>query len=58
MSATAPRRGPAQKRSMITFESILDAAAVLLTRDGYEALSTARIAELTGVRVGCGSFLG
>lgn len=48
----APRRRPSQGRSMMTFEAILEAAATLFSRDGYEASSTTKIAEFAGVGVG------
>lgn len=46
------RRTPRQHRSMMTVDSILEAAAILFARDGFEKTSTTRIAELAGVSVG------
>ncbi len=37
---------------MMTVEAILEAAAILFARDGFEKTSTTRIAELAGVSVG------
>lgn len=50
--ATAPRKRPRQERSRALVEAILDAAARLLVRDGYEGTTTNRIAEIAGVSVG------
>src|SRR5512137_3082781 len=49
---TAPRKAPAQKRSRATVEAIVDATARVLVRDGYDALSTNRVAREAGVSVG------
>ncbi len=43
---------PAQDRSRATVEVILDAAARILVKDGYEAFTTNRVAERAGVSVG------
>jgi AcrR family transcriptional regulator len=46
------RRAPAQARSKATVEAILEAAARILRREGEDALTTNRIAEVAGVSVG------
>lgn len=46
------RRTPRQHRSVMTVDAILEAAATLFARDGFERTSTTRIAELAGVSVG------
>lgn len=51
-SLTAPRRRPSQGRALMTYDAILEAAAILFARDGFEAASTTRIAEYAGVSVG------
>jgi AcrR family transcriptional regulator len=48
----APRKLPTQARAKATVEAILAATARLLRREGYEALSTNRVAEVAGVSVG------
>lgn len=48
----SPRRKPRQSRSIITVNSILEAAATLFARNGFEATTTTQIAELAGVAVG------
>lgn len=54
--ATEPRprlrREPRQARSRARVEAILDAADRILSQEGYEALTTRRIAEEAGVPVG------
>ncbi|QBI52008.1 transcriptional regulator BetI [Streptomonospora litoralis] len=51
--AHAPlRRLPAQHRSMVRVQRMLDACAELLDEAGYSALSTTRIAERAGVAIG------
>jgi AcrR family transcriptional regulator len=49
---TAPRKRPKQERSRDTVQVILAAAQRILTRDGLDALTTARIAEVAGISVG------
>jgi AcrR family transcriptional regulator len=49
---TAPRKEPAQQRSKATVEAIVAATARVLVRDGYDALSTNRVAKEAGVSVG------
>jgi len=51
-SATRARKQPAQARSRAMVEAILDAAARILVKDGYEAFSTNRVAEAAGASVG------
>ncbi|RWB75406.1 MAG: TetR/AcrR family transcriptional regulator [Mesorhizobium sp.] len=46
------RKFPRQQRARATVEAILQAAAQLLTDLGFEALTTARVAERAGVSVG------
>src|ERR1043166_6492147 len=48
-SAFLPRKRPRQERSRFTVEAILEAAAEILVRDGYEKLTTNRIADRAGV---------
>ena len=47
-----PRKRPQQDRSRITVEAIVEAAAQVLEADGYDALTTTRVAERAGVSVG------
>lgn len=47
-----PKKLPRQARAKATMEAILDAAARLLASEGYEAVSTNRIAEVAGVSIG------
>jgi len=49
---TAPRKKPAQKRSRATVDAIVAATARVLVRDGYDALSTNRVAREARVSVG------
>jgi AcrR family transcriptional regulator len=46
------RRRPKQARSQATYDSILEAAAQLLAREGADGLNTNRIAERAGVSIG------
>lgn len=46
------RRTPRQARSQQTVEAILNAVVKLLKRDGVDAVTTNRIAEVAGVSVG------
>ena len=43
---------PTQSRSQATYDSIVDAAARLLERHGYAALTTNHVAEAAGVAIG------
>ena len=52
MTAIAQRRRPVQRRSREMVERILDAAARVLAREGYAAMSTNRVAEEAGVSIG------
>ena len=47
-----PRKLPRQARSHHTVDTILDAAARVLVRDGYAAATTNRIADVAGVSIG------
>lgn len=49
---TKPRKEPKQQRSRETVETILEATARVLVREGYEGTSTNRVAEVAGVSVG------
>ena len=49
---TVPRKTPTQVRSRATVDAIVDATARVLVRDGYDALSTNRVAKEAGVSVG------
>ena len=46
------RKKPAQQRSKETVRAILEAAARILARDGYERTNVNRVADLAGVSVG------
>ncbi|HEU4409845.1 MAG TPA: TetR/AcrR family transcriptional regulator [Polyangiaceae bacterium] len=50
--STAPRKAPSQARSQATVEAILGATERLLVNEGYERLSTNRVAAAAGVSVG------
>ena len=47
-----PRKRPQQDRSRITVEAVLEAAAQVLEADGYDGLTTNRVAERAGVSIG------
>ena len=47
-----PRKRPQQERSRITVDAVLEAALQVLEADGYDALTTTRVAERAGVSVG------
>ncbi|WP_421999242.1 TetR/AcrR family transcriptional regulator [Reyranella sp.] len=49
---TIPRKSASQQRSRATVETLLDATARVLVRDGYDRASTNRIAARAGVSVG------
>ncbi|MFJ4142649.1 TetR/AcrR family transcriptional regulator [Pseudomonas sp. NPDC089734] len=51
-SPVKPRKIPAQARSRATVDAIVQAAAYILTRDGWQALTTNAIAERAGVNIG------
>jgi hypothetical protein len=46
------RREPRQRRARVTVEAVLDAVVRILKREGFEALTTNRIAEVAGVSIG------
>ncbi len=48
----SPRKRPLQARSQATVEALLKAASQVLVRDGYERMTTTRVAERAGVSVG------
>lgn len=50
-SAT-PRKAPEQDRSRATVAAIVDAAAHILVKHGYDAFTTNRVAEKAGVSIG------
>jgi AcrR family transcriptional regulator len=47
-----PRKSASQERSRVTVNAILEAAARILVREGFDKASTNRIAEVAGVSVG------
>lgn len=47
-----PRKSASQQRSRITVNSLLEATARILVREGFDKASTNRIAEVAGVSVG------
>lgn len=47
-----PRKEPNQERSKETVENIVSATAHILEKDGFEKISTNRIAEKAGVSIG------
>lgn len=49
---TTPRKSASQERSRATVETLLDATARVLVREGYDRASTNRIAAAAGVSVG------
>jgi len=49
---TPVRRRPKQRRAQQTVEAILDAVVRVLKREGFEAITTNRIAEVAGVSIG------
>lgn len=48
----APKKRPKQARACATFDAVVEAAARILTADGYAALTVDRIATVAGVGVG------
>ncbi|MGH9600004.1 MAG: TetR/AcrR family transcriptional regulator [Terracidiphilus sp.] len=46
-----PRKSPAQERAVATVEAILEAAAYILVRDGWQKFTTNRVAERAGVNI-------
>jgi AcrR family transcriptional regulator len=51
-AALQPKKAPQQPRARITYESILDASALILETFGYPALTTNGVAAVAGVAVG------
>jgi AcrR family transcriptional regulator len=51
-SGETARKRPSQDRSRATVDAILEATARILVREGYEALSTNRVAADAGVSIG------
>jgi len=49
---TVPRKLPRQDRSRATVDAILEAAARVLVKEGFERTTTNRVAEAAGVSVG------
>ena len=49
---SSARRRPKQRRARETVEAILDAVTRILKREGSEAITTNRIAEVAGVSIG------
>jgi AcrR family transcriptional regulator len=47
-----PRKAPEQDRSRATVEAIVEAAAHILVKYGYDAFTTNRVAERAGVSIG------
>ncbi len=47
-----PRKIPRQSRAQATVRAIVEATAQVLTQGGFEAMTTARVAERAGVSVG------
>ena len=48
----SPRKTPEQDRSRATVEAIVEAAAHILVKHGYDAFTTNRVAERAGVSIG------
>ena len=46
------RRQPRQRRALQTVEAILQAVVKVLKREGFEAITTNRVAEVAGVSIG------
>lgn len=49
--ALKPRKTPAQDRATATVDAILQAAAYILIKDGWEGFTTNRVAERAGVNI-------
>src|SRR5262245_59543895 len=49
---TSPRRAPLQARAQDTIDVLLDATEIVLSRSGFRAATTNRIAEKAGVSIG------
>jgi len=50
--SAAPRKRPKQERSQATVQAILSATAHILIEDGYDKLTTNRVADRAGVSIG------
>ena len=50
--AMSPRKKPSQGRAQATVDALLQATAHILVSDGYEKLSTNRVAAVAGVSIG------
>src|SRR6185369_10221121 len=48
----APRKAPRQERAQATVEALLEATAAVLRAEGYDGLTTNKVAEAAGVSVG------
>jgi AcrR family transcriptional regulator len=48
----ARRKSPKQQRAIVTAEAIIQATQQIITKDGFKAATTNRIAEVAGVSVG------
>ncbi|RYZ83874.1 MAG: TetR/AcrR family transcriptional regulator, partial [Proteobacteria bacterium] len=51
-SGVEPRKEPKQQRSRQTYQVILQGAAQILRRDGFQKFSTNKVAEESGVSIG------
>lgn len=49
---TTPRKAPRQDRAVVTVDAMLEAAERIVESDGFDKLTTDRIAERAGVSVG------
>lgn len=49
---TNPRKTASQKRSRLTVDALIEATARILIKEGYDRVSTNRIAEVAGVSIG------
>ena len=47
-SPFSPRKQPQQERSRVTYESLVESAARVLARRGFEAFTTNEVAQLAG----------
>jgi AcrR family transcriptional regulator len=50
--STSPRKSASQERSRLTVDALLEAAARVLVKDGYDRASTNKIAAMAGVSIG------
>jgi AcrR family transcriptional regulator len=49
---TEPRKRPRQARSRVLFDALVEATQRVLIKEGVEAVTTARVAEVAGVSIG------